>query len=300
MGSGHEEDCRDDVAEHEPPGEAGADSQSAAEASEFDAMDTTSWSGSAPPVLIEDEEETIVSASVAKQEAEPELDPESQQEAEPEPEPVTLPPGASAEAVDEEPTLLSSPIGAAMASAAQPDEAEPTIAQPTEDLTTPRTIAPSASLPPLLLERIEPSKGRGERIRLDVLNWHVRLGRAEESEIRLYTASASREHALIAGNEEGQWIMTPSEGRNVFVDGEAVSEPTELEVGMNLVLGKDHLRCVIEGLGRRDENARTATEVFEVAAVDWSARLRSLGPLGLGALVLGVCALVVFAFWLGA
>ncbi|MFK7895731.1 MAG: hypothetical protein AB8G23_07850, partial [Myxococcota bacterium] len=50
-----------------------------ADAAAFDAMDTTSWSGSAPPVLIE-EEETIVSVP------EPEPEPESESESESEPE----------------------------------------------------------------------------------------------------------------------------------------------------------------------------------------------------------------------
>jgi len=107
-------------------------------------------------------------------------------------------------------------------------------------------IAPSASLPPMLLERIEPSLGRGERLRLDAAQGQVQIGRAEHNDLRLYTASASREHAVIAGSPEGSWILTPSEGKSVSIDGYPTEEPVELEVGMNLVFGGDHLRCVAD------------------------------------------------------
>ncbi|MCR9097991.1 MAG: FHA domain-containing protein [bacterium] len=121
-------------------------------------------------------------------------------------------------------------------------------------------IAPSAALHPMLLERIEPSLGRGERLRLDAAHWHVRIGRAEHNDLRLYTASASREHAVIAGNEAGEWILTPVGGKSVSIDGTPTEEPVELEVGMNLVLGGDHLRCVTEGLEREEMAAPTAAD----------------------------------------
>ncbi|MEM9175623.1 MAG: FHA domain-containing protein [Myxococcota bacterium] len=121
-------------------------------------------------------------------------------------------------------------------------------------------IAPSAALTPMLLERIEPSLGRGERLRLDAAHWHVRIGRAEHNELRLYTASASRDHAVIAGNEAGEWVLTPAEGKSVSIDGDLTAEPVELEVGMNLVFGGDHLRCVNEGQGREAPSLAPAAE----------------------------------------
>lgn len=129
----------------------------------------------------------------------------------------------------------------------------------------PRTrtaIAPSASLPPMLLERIEPSLGRGERIRLDAAHWRVRIGRAEHNDLRLYTASASRDHAEIVGNESGDWVLTPESGRQVAIDGYGTDDPVVLEVGMNLVFGGDHLRCVTEALGRDNMAAATVAEGF--------------------------------------
>jgi hypothetical protein len=132
------------------------------------------------------------------------------------------------------------------------------------DTTTLATsFAPSSSLHPMLLERIEPSLGRGERLRLDAAHWRVSLGRAEESDIRLYTASASREHATIAGNERGEWVLTLASGKSVLIDGEITTEPIELEVGMNIILGQDHLRCVTEGLARGEMAAQTAADMFK-------------------------------------
>ena len=136
------------------------------------------------------------------------------------------------------------------------------------------TIPPSSALHPMLLERIEPSLGRGERLRLDAAHWRVQLGRADENNVRLYTASASRVHAEIAGNEAGEWVLTPGPGKSVKVDGDPVSEPIVLEVGMNLIMGGDHLRCVTEGPARDDMAARTITDALEEGG------LRS-GPLGI-------------------
>jgi hypothetical protein len=121
-------------------------------------------------------------------------------------------------------------------------------------------LAPSSSLRPMLLERIEPSLGRGERLRLDAAQWKVSLGRAEESDIRLYTASASREHASIAGNEQGEWVLYPIPEKSVRIDGEDVTEPIVLEGGMNILLGQDQLRCVTEGLDRSATVAATVAE----------------------------------------
>ena len=121
-------------------------------------------------------------------------------------------------------------------------------------------IAPSSSLHPMLLERVEPSLGRGERIRLDASHWRIRLGRADNNDVRLYTASASREHAVIAGNEAGEWVVTPAPGKSVKIDGELCAYPVVLEVGMNLVMGTDHLRCVTEGLDGPEMTAQTAAE----------------------------------------
>ena len=156
---------------------------------------------------------------------------------------------------------------------------------------------PSASLQPILLERIEPSLGRGERIRLDVRQLRVTLGRAESNDIRLYTAGASREHASIAGNEAGEWVASPAPGKSILIDGSPTTTPVILETGMNLVFGGDHLRCVTESVDRSEAVAPTAVEGPEL--VDSNARGIGIVWWAIGlATVLGV-GLIVSYYWLG-
>lgn len=123
---------------------------------------------------------------------------------------------------------------------------------------TPNVAAVSSpALRPISLERIEPSLGRGERFRLDASCSKMSLGRGEKCDIRLYTTSASRDHAVISGDETGDWILTPSAGKSVSIDGgEPTTQPVVLDIGMNIILGQDHLRIVAEGLVRRDTAVR--------------------------------------------
>jgi len=152
-------------------------------------------------------------------------------------------------------------------------------------------IAPSSSLRPMLLERIEPSLGRGERMRLDATHWRVSLGRAEESDIRLYTASASRDHAIIAGSENGDWLLTPAKDRSVRIDGDLIAEPIVLEIGMNIILGQDHLRCVTEGL---DRDSMAASTLVGGGKKSSALHLACLGKVGLAA---GAFILIGFVAW---
>lgn len=143
------------------------------------------------------------------------------------------------------------------------DGTETIVTAAQQNLTSGARFAPSSSLRPLLLERIEPSLGRGERIRLDASHRKRSLGRAEESDVRLYTASASREHAVISGNAAGEWVLTLATGKSVLIDGEMTTESVVLEAGMNIILGQDHLRCVTERPGRREMAAETAADAFK-------------------------------------
>jgi hypothetical protein len=171
----------------------------------------------------------------------------------------------------------------------------PVEADRTESTVVDTPLVSSSSLHSMLLERIEPSLGRGERLRLDASRPKVSLGRAEENDVRLYTASASREHAVIAGSEEGDWVLTLSAGKSVLIDGEMTTEPVVLEVGMNIILGQDHLRCVTEGLGPREMAAQTAVD----RSVDHgSLGIRGLnGQLGVAWWAIGVVAAMA-AIWL--
>jgi hypothetical protein len=138
--------------------------------------------------------------------------------------------------------------------------------------------ATRSELLPMWLERIEPSLGRGERLRLEGSHRNVSLGRAEESDVRLYTASASREHAVITENAAGEWELTVSAGKSVSIDGEMMTEPVVLEIGMNVILGQDHLRCVSEGLAQGEGIAQA--EVDQSVDQGSGARLRSGGHAG--------------------
>jgi hypothetical protein len=176
--------------------------------------------------------------------------------------------------------------------------AEATMASVEAEATSRATIPPSSALHPMLLERVEPSLGRGERLRLDAAHWHVRIGRAEHNEIRLYTASASRDQAEIRGNERGEWILTPAEGKTLLVDGDVVDAPIELEVGMNLVMGGDHLRCVTEGLDRSEMTAQTAAEGLADGEPGRAGGLGWMGWATVAIAGLGI-AMLVYA-WFGA
>jgi len=106
---------------------------------------------------------------------------------------------------------------------------------------------------PMRLIRIEPTLVRGEWIDLDPSQSPFRLGRAESNEVQLFTASSSREHAMIACNREGEWMLTTMPGTSVQIDGYPAPEPVVLDTDMNIVLGEDHLRCVMNDALRADE-----------------------------------------------
>ena len=203
---------------------------------------------------------------------------------------------------EEQETVIARPPEPEPASEVQGDDAgaEAAVSSPSPEPTPRAAIAPSSSLQPMLLERVEPSLGRGERIRLDAAHWHLSLGRADHNDVRLYTASASREHAVIAGTESGEWVLTPAEGRSVMIDGDATREPVVLEVGMNLVMGSDHLRCVTEGLARTQMGAQTSSGLLQDESPSLFARLRGASPGGwlIGVATLLVLAVIAFA-WVG-
>ncbi len=137
-------------------------------------------------------------------------------------------------------------------------------------------------------------------MRLDASHWRVRLGRAESNDIRLYTASASREHAEIAGNATGEWILTPGDGKTVLIDGDPITDPIVLEVGMNLVMGGDQLRCVTEGLERAQMSAQTSADGLKEKRKSGLSRIAALGFSWwlIAAVALVGVGLIVFA-WFG-
>ena len=260
------------------------ESADAAEVDPSEVDTTTLGAAMPPPVLVEEPEP----ASAPEREPEPASAPAPERESEPA--------SASAPEREPEPASVSAPErepGSVPESEPEPGPVGDAVPR---GATTSTSIAPSSSLRPILLERVEPSLGRGERLRLDASHWTVVLGRAEESDIRLYTASASRQHAIIAGNEQGEWLLTPAEGRTVLIDGDRVTDPVVIEPGMNIVLGQDHLRCVTDGL---DPRAATLPPVEEGSRDARSIAVGMLaGPRGLAGLAGAGVVLVAVLWWL--
>lgn len=243
---------------------------------DLESTDTTTWGGSsAPPVIVEaDAEESIDDTLVLPSE-----------------------PGLDSDLDGDGDGVAAAGIAIDASGDGTVDEDNLATVVTSEPLRSAKVpLAPSSSLRPMLLERIQPSLGRGERLRLDATHWKMSLGRGEQSDLRLYTESASREHALIAGDEAGNWVLTPAEGKSVSIDGEDIAEAIVLEVGMNIILGRDHLRCVSEGVERADMNHRARANGSDDRrkSKDAGAARRSNGS-RLGWWVIGLCALTGIA-----
>jgi pSer/pThr/pTyr-binding forkhead associated (FHA) protein len=87
------------------------------------------------------------------------------------------------------------------------------------------------------------------------------VGRSLECDVRLYSASASRQHARIEQREDG-WYLAPIEGRRVMVDGQIVEDEIELQTGMRLSFGDDELLVVDqEDPQPREDSRKTRWQV---------------------------------------
>lgn len=94
------------------------------------------------------------------------------------------------------------------------------------------------------LERLAPAQKRGEQIDLDDARpTRMRMGRASDCDVLLFSATASRCHAELRREPDGSWWILPVEGCLVLADGAPVSDRCELCEGLALELGRDRLRC---------------------------------------------------------
>ena len=93
------------------------------------------------------------------------------------------------------------------------------------------------AVPPARLQRMAPP-GRSDIINLD--RTHYLLGRLPSCDLRLYSQTASREHAQLTARE-GRWYLTPVTGKVVLVNGTQVKEEVPLTHKMRLQLGGDEL-----------------------------------------------------------
>ena len=244
--------------------------------------ETTTWGHrSAPPTLRDDPTPTVPSPiSPANPRAADPSNPPSPNPPSPEPSGKASSAAAAAPAADAAPLPREVP-------AKQDLDAEATRVAASE-VAAERPARRSRPLQPILLEWVEPSVARGTRFRLEPDRREVRLGRATTQDVRLFSGSASREHAVIEGDAYGDWVLSPLEGKSVKVDGYALSDPVILEDGMNLMFGGDHVRCLTEesGVARaRQDPPVKRSERPRSRPVEPDARWLALGA---GLLVVGL------------
>jgi hypothetical protein len=110
------------------------------------------------------------------------------------------------------------------------------------------------AVPPARLQRMQPP-GRSDIVNLD--RTHYLMGRLPSCDLRLYSQTASREHAQLSARD-GRWYLTPVAGKVVLVNGTQVKEEVPLTHKMRLQLGGDELLFL-------DESGVTAVDEGPVA-----------------------------------
>lgn len=98
------------------------------------------------------------------------------------------------------------------------------------------TLQPQAA-PAARMQRLQPP-GRSDIVTLD--RTHYLMGRLPACDFRLYSQTASREHAQLTARD-GRWYLTPVAGKVVLVNGSPVKEEVPLTHKMRLQLGGDEL-----------------------------------------------------------
>lgn len=93
------------------------------------------------------------------------------------------------------------------------------------------------AVPPARMQRMAPP-GRSDVVNLD--RTHFLMGRLPSCDFRLYSQTASREHAQLTARD-GRWYLTPVAGKVVLVNGSPVKEEVTLTHKMRLQLGGDEL-----------------------------------------------------------
>ena len=151
---------------------------------------------------------------------------------------ASRPPAAASKPVAAEPVVqpkTTPPRSTPDIEVASADDATRTIVMRSPDADTVHWDEPHSAW--LSLERILPADHAGV-VRID--KKVATVGRALDSDVRLFSASASRQHARIE-QQSGAWILVPIEGRRVLVDDETVDGQIELQSGMRIAFGDDEL-----------------------------------------------------------
>jgi hypothetical protein len=114
-------------------------------------------------------------------------------------------------------------------------------------------ILPRKTASTLRLKRVAPSS-QAEMLTLERPN--LVLGRGHGCDVKLFTPTASREHARI-WFEDGQWKIAAMERKSLYVDGvRQAQREVRLRNGMKLRLGDDELVVAEAGGAAADEAPR--------------------------------------------
>ena len=155
--------------------------------------------------------------------------------------PPVVPPSAPAPGAAPAPAAPAAP-------AAGPPAADATAPPPADDEEKTVIVARDTSRPRVSLSRVRPP-GHSDSVALGSRDAYL-LGRAPTSDVRLYSTTASREHARLMRRGDA-WFLTPFEGKTVLANGSLVRDEVRLEHKMRLQLGDDELLVIDEAAAVR-------------------------------------------------
>lgn len=133
------------------------------------------------------------------------------------------------------------------------------------------------AVPPARMQRMAPP-GRSDVVNLD--RTHFLMGRLPSCDFRLYSQTASREHAQLTARD-GHWYLTPVAGKVVLVNGSPVKEEVPLTHKMRLQLGGDELIFLDESGATEVREAAPAGTTAAFGDVRWIALVVALVALAL-------------------
>ena len=122
------------------------------------------------------------------------------------------------------------------------------------------------------MQRMAPP-GRSDIVNLDRM--HYLMGRLPACDFRLYSQTASREHAELSARD-GRWYLTPVAGKVVLVNGSPVKEEVPLTHKMRLQLGGDELVFLDESGATEVRDASPAGTGAKLGDVRWIALVVAL------------------------
>jgi hypothetical protein len=148
-----------------------------------------------------------------------------------------------------------------------------------------------------VLKRVSPEEGTGEVVSLSTDDYL--LGRSSSCNVRLNSATASRQHARIE-RRGGEWFLSSVDGKTVVVDGHPAYDEVRLQSAMKIQLGGDEFLFLQEGSSGEglEEEETLVQPSSRVGTRLTPAPAPRRGPRLWIAVFAGVGVLVALAFWL--